>query len=138
MTVAKGGTGRSWPGPARSPDPRKPRNALEHLATGITVVTTVHEGVPYGMTANAFVSLDPPLVPIAADNRTRFHGKVSQSGHYGVSLLSEEQGKSSDHFAGRERQEAVEVVGGGRGRSRRQKRSWGGQEHGPVGPRSGR
>ena len=55
-------------------------------------MTTVHEGVPYGMTANAFVSLDPPLVLIAADNRTRFHGKVSQSAHYQVSLLSEEQG----------------------------------------------
>ena len=83
---------RSWPGPARSPDPRKLRNALEHFATGITVVTTVHEGFPYGMTANAFVSLYPPLVLIAADNRTRFHGKVSQSAHYRVSLLSEEQG----------------------------------------------
>ena len=92
-------------------DPRELRNALGHFATGITVVTTVHEGVTYGMTANAFVSvsLDPPLVLIAADNRTRFHEKVSRSGRYGVSVLSEEQGKFSDHFAGRERQEDAEI-----------------------------
>ncbi len=92
-------------------DPRELRNALGHFATGITVVTTVHEGVTYGMTANAFVSvsLDPPLVLIAADNRTRFHEKVSRSGRYGVSVLSEEQGKFSDHFAGRERQEDAKI-----------------------------
>ncbi len=52
-------------------DPRELRNALGHFATGITVLTTVHEDVTYGMTANAFLSasLDPPLVLVAADNR---------------------------------------------------------------------
>lgn len=92
-------------------DPRELRNALGHFASGITIVTTVHEDVTYGMTVNAFVpvSLDPPLVLVAADNNTRWHEKVSQSGRYGVSVLSEEQGKISDHFAGRERREDIEI-----------------------------
>jgi flavin reductase (DIM6/NTAB) family NADH-FMN oxidoreductase RutF len=92
-------------------NPRDLRNALGHFATGITVVTTVHEDVTYGMTANAFlsVSLDPPLVLVAADNRTQWHQVVSQSRRYGVSVLSEEQGKFSDHFAGRNGQEDLEI-----------------------------
>jgi flavin reductase (DIM6/NTAB) family NADH-FMN oxidoreductase RutF len=92
-------------------DPRELRNALGHFATGITVVTTVHEDVTYGMTANAFlsVSLDPPLVLVAADNRTQWHQKVSHSGRYGVSVLSEEQGRLSDHFAGRNDHEELEI-----------------------------
>lgn len=93
-------------------DPRELRNALGRFASGITVVTTVHEGVTYGMTANSFVSvsLDPPLVLVAADNRSKWHEKVSESGRYGVSVLSEEQGSISDHFAGRrESQKGVEI-----------------------------
>lgn len=92
-------------------DPRELRNALGHFASGITVATTVHEGQTYGMTANAFVSvsLDPPLVLVAADNKTKWHEKVSQSRRYGVSVLSEEQGSLSDHFAGRGSQEDLEI-----------------------------
>jgi flavin reductase (DIM6/NTAB) family NADH-FMN oxidoreductase RutF len=92
-------------------DPRELRNALGHFATGITVVTTVHEDLTYGMTANGFlsVSLGPPLVLVAADNRTQWHRKVSQSRRYGVSILSEEQGMLSDHFAGRNGEEDLEV-----------------------------
>ena len=52
-------------------DPHKFRETLGRFASGITVVTTVHEGEVYGMTANAFVSvsLDPPLVLVSVDNR---------------------------------------------------------------------
>jgi flavin reductase (DIM6/NTAB) family NADH-FMN oxidoreductase RutF len=91
-------------------DPRECRNAFGRFATGITVVTTVHEGEIYGMTANSFcsVSLDPPLVLIAADHGTVWHEKVSQSRRYGVSVLSAEQGDLSNHFAGRP-QEGLEI-----------------------------
>lgn len=92
-------------------NPRELRNALGHFPSGITVVTTVHEGVTYGMTANSFVSvsLEPPLVLVAADNRTKFHEKALESCRYGVSVLSEEQGPLSDHFAGRKLKEDVEI-----------------------------
>lgn len=92
-------------------DPREFRNALGRFATGITVATTVHEGETYGMTANAFssVSMDPPLVSIAADHGTVWHEKVSQSRRYGISVLSAEQGGLSNHFAGRPPQEGLEI-----------------------------
>lgn len=92
-------------------DPRELRNALGHFASGITVVTTVHEGITYGMTVNAFVSvsLNPPLALVAADNNTKFHEKASKSGRYGVSVLSEEQGELSNHFAGIEQREDDEI-----------------------------
>ncbi len=84
-------------------DPREFRNALGRFASGITIVTTAQEGAIHGMTANAFVSvsLDPPLVLVAADQRTTWHEKTLQSGRYGVSILSEKQGDLSNHFAGR-------------------------------------
>jgi flavin reductase (DIM6/NTAB) family NADH-FMN oxidoreductase RutF len=55
------------------------------------------------MTANAFcsVSIVPPLVSIAADNESTWHKKVTNSGWYGVSVLSVEQGDLSNQFAGK-------------------------------------
>lgn len=84
-------------------DPRELRNALGRFATGITVITTEHQGEVHGMTANAFVSvsLEPPLVLVSIDNRALMRKKIAGSGRYGISVLSEEQGDISDRFAGR-------------------------------------
>jgi flavin reductase (DIM6/NTAB) family NADH-FMN oxidoreductase RutF len=91
-------------------DPRRFRETLGRFASGITVVTTVHEGEVYGMTANAFVSvsLDPPLVLISVDNRANMHEILPKSKRYGVSILAEEQQALSQHFAGQP-QEGLEV-----------------------------
>lgn len=91
-------------------DFREFRDALGRFTTGITVVTTVEGGEVYGMTANAFcsVSMDPPLVSIAADNESVWHQKVMSSGWYGVSVLAADQGDLSNHFAGKP-QEDLEV-----------------------------
>lgn len=91
-------------------DPRELRGVLGRFATGITVATTVHGGEVYGMTANSFcsVSLDPPLVSIAADHGAVWHRKVTESGRYGITVLSAGQGGLSNHFAGH-RQEGEEV-----------------------------
>ena len=45
-------------------DPRTFRNVLGQFCTGITVITTVHEGAPVGFACQSFaaLSLDPPLV----------------------------------------------------------------------------
>jgi len=84
-------------------DPREFRRALGRFASGVTVITTEHEGQAHGMTANAFVSvsLDPPLVLVSVDNRARLHGILPRSGRYGVSVLSAGQEDLSRHFAGR-------------------------------------
>ena len=51
------------------------RKAMGCFATGVTIITVDLEGVMHGMTANAFasVSLDPPLVLVCVDHKTRTH-----------------------------------------------------------------
>ena len=77
------------------------RRAMGRFASGITVVTTRHNGHTHGMTANGFmsVSLEPPLVVVSLANTCRLHALLPESGRYGVSVLSESQEPLSRHFA---------------------------------------
>jgi len=95
-----------------SPQSRELRRAFGRFASGVTVVTTQHEGATRGMTANAFVSvsLDPPLVLISVDHRSHMHQVLPLSKRYGVSVLAAEQEAISDHFAGRPVQPKIEFV----------------------------
>ncbi len=79
------------------------RRTLGRFATGVTVVTTIHDGEIHGMTANSFtsVSLSPPLVLVSVDNRARMQGVLAKSARYGVSVLRADQRDVSAHFAGR-------------------------------------
>ncbi|MGJ9414241.1 flavin reductase family protein [Aeromicrobium sp. CF4.19] len=81
------------------------RLALGRFASGVTVVTTVQYGVDHAMTASAFtsVSLDPPLVLVCSHRTSRFHEAVLDTGHWGVSILSESGRKASAWFANRGR-----------------------------------
>lgn len=78
------------------------RRVMGHFVTGITVVTTLDEGGPQGITVNALtsVSLEPPLVMVALDRRRFITPAVRQSGRYAVNVLSEDQQALSDCFAG--------------------------------------
>jgi flavin reductase (DIM6/NTAB) family NADH-FMN oxidoreductase RutF len=88
---------------APSADEKRFREALGHFATGVTVVTTEHDGVVHGMTANGFmsVSLDPVLVLVSIARTARMHDLLEGSGSYGVSVLAQAQQGLSNHFAGR-------------------------------------
>ena len=79
------------------------RKAMGKFATGVTVLTTIHEGDIHGMTANAFmsVSLDPKLVVISVGKYARFLDKVTQSKRFAVNILAEDQQQVSQHFAGK-------------------------------------
>jgi flavin reductase (DIM6/NTAB) family NADH-FMN oxidoreductase RutF len=78
------------------------RRTLGMFATGVTVVTALKGEQVHGMTANAFmsVSLEPPLVLISVDRRTKMCGLLHEGMHYGVSVLCESQAALSDRFAG--------------------------------------
>jgi flavin reductase (DIM6/NTAB) family NADH-FMN oxidoreductase RutF len=69
------------------------RRTLGRFATGVTVVTTIHDGETHGMTANSFtsVSLSPPLVLVSVDNRARMQGVLAKSARYGISVLRADQ-----------------------------------------------
>ncbi len=79
------------------------RRTLGMFATGVTVITALKGEEVHGMTANAFmsVSLEPPLVLISVDRRTKMCGLLHEGMHYGVSVLCETQAALSDRFAGR-------------------------------------
>jgi flavin reductase (DIM6/NTAB) family NADH-FMN oxidoreductase RutF len=90
------------------------RRTLGLFATGVTVVTTVVEGVPHGMTVNAFasVSLDPLLVLVSIEARAGLHGLLPRSGGYAVTILSAEQEAEARWFATRERPGGVDQFEG--------------------------
>jgi flavin reductase (DIM6/NTAB) family NADH-FMN oxidoreductase RutF len=79
------------------------RRTLGMFATGVTVITTRERDQVHGMTANAFmsVSLEPPLVLISVDRRTRMCALLHEGRNFGVSVLCETQAALSDRFAGR-------------------------------------
>jgi flavin reductase (DIM6/NTAB) family NADH-FMN oxidoreductase RutF len=90
--------------PELGDDPRIAlRRTLGMFATGVTVITTRERDQVHGMTANAFmsVSLEPPLVLISVDRRTRMCALLHEGRTYGVSVLCDSQSGLSDRFAGR-------------------------------------
>src|SRR5580693_231010 len=79
------------------------KRTLAQWPSGVTVITTRHDGMPYGMTASSFcsLSLDPPLVLVAVDHGARLHRILPLSRRFGVSVLAADQAPLSIHFAGR-------------------------------------
>lgn len=77
------------------------RNVIGSFGTGVTIVTTTHDGEPVGMTANAVasVSLDPILLLFCADKRSRTHEAIEQSGIFAVNLLTDQMQEASNLFA---------------------------------------
>jgi len=84
-------------------DPEKLRAAMRAWSAGVTVVAAVHEGNKHGMTVNSFtsISLDPALITISLQQSTRTHELVSKSRAFGLTILSAQQSKISDLFAGK-------------------------------------
>lgn len=88
-------------------DPKELRQCLGHFATGVTVITCHGEdGVPHGATVNAFtaVSLDPPLVLVSLDRRSRVC-ELIESRPFTVNVLESGQKELALHFAGRPNQD---------------------------------
>ncbi|MFS0690187.1 flavin reductase family protein [Sporosarcina sp. 179-K 8C2 HS] len=83
-------------------DIRELRNCFGRFATGVTVVTCKHAQGKHGMTANSFtsVSLDPPLVLVSVDRRTKALPYLKNN-HFTVNILRESQQGTAMHFAGR-------------------------------------
>lgn len=90
------------------------RDALSRFPTGVTVVSTSHEGTVHVMTASSFtsVSLEPLLVLVCVARSTRFHPAVLAAGVWGVSLLAAHQRRLSLRFAahGRDLDTALDRV----------------------------
>ena len=79
------------------------RNLIGRFATGVTVVTTEHQGKIHGMTANAVtsVSLEPILLLVCVDHGTQCHQQMIASDRFGLSILKAGQEELSNLFAAR-------------------------------------
>lgn len=98
-------TSPTAPGPDRSDRTALFRRTAGRFPTGVTVVTTHADDGPYGMTANAFLtlSLDPLLIAIGIGDRSRAHGHIRRSGRFAVTVLSDRQKATARRFADPER-----------------------------------
>ncbi len=79
------------------------REAMAHVSAPVTIVTTMVDGVPYGSTVSAFSSLsvNPPMVLLALDNRGALVNHIRSSMRIGVNVLSSAQADLAVRFATR-------------------------------------
>ncbi len=79
------------------------RQVMRRWCTGVTVLTTAEGGRRHGITVNSFtsLSLEPTLVLVCIDSKTRAHEAIPAAGHFAVNLLAAGQEDISQRFAGR-------------------------------------
>lgn len=77
------------------------RDTVGRYASGVTVITGLHEGVAAGFTCQSFhsVSLEPPLVLISVMTTSTTYPRIRTSGCFAVNVLAEGQEGMSDRFA---------------------------------------
>jgi flavin reductase (DIM6/NTAB) family NADH-FMN oxidoreductase RutF len=100
-------------------DPVEFRHVMGHFATGVTVLTTVHEGKRHGMTANSVtsVSLDPLLILVCLLRQARTCLAIQQAERFAVNILGEHQEELSKRFAraGQDHFDGLDVMTGPHG-----------------------
>lgn len=78
------------------------RRCLGHFATGVAVVTYHGKDQQRGLTVNSFtsVSLDPPLILVCLDKRSRAIAHLTGA-PFGVNVLTVDQRDLAWHFSGK-------------------------------------
>ncbi len=74
------------------PDSPSLRTVLGHFATGVAIVTAVHDGEPVGMACNSFtsLSLEPPLVLFCAAKSSTTWPRIQAAGKWAANILAED------------------------------------------------
>jgi flavin reductase (DIM6/NTAB) family NADH-FMN oxidoreductase RutF len=77
------------------------RNVIGHFATGVTVITAMQDGHPFGTTASAVtsLSLDPPMMLVCLDRESQTGRAVADVGRFAVNILGEGQADLARRFA---------------------------------------
>lgn len=77
------------------------REAMAHVSAPVSIVTTMVDGIPHGSTVSAFASLSvhPPMVLLALDNRGSLIGRIRASGRLGLNVLADDQAELARRFA---------------------------------------
>lgn len=76
------------------------REVMRTFPQGVVVVTAMGKEGPRGITVSSFISLSltPPRVLISIATESKAHDAIDR-GRFSVSVLAEDQGALSDHFA---------------------------------------
>src|SRR4051812_19911876 len=95
------------------------RDVISHFASGVTVITALNEGRPYGTTASAVtsLSLEPPMLLICMNKQSETGRAVASSKRFGVNILGANQVDLAERFAkkGGDKFTGVPVTAGKRG-----------------------
>jgi flavin reductase (DIM6/NTAB) family NADH-FMN oxidoreductase RutF len=93
-------------------DPAAFKTAMRRHPTGVTVVTSLRDGEPRGMTLSAFasVSADPPLVLICVNREARSYLYIAGSKIFCVNLLAAGQRELAERFSGRVKDQQFEGI----------------------------
>ncbi len=85
---------------------------MRRFPTGVTVVTSIKDGEPRGVTVNAFasVSAEPPMVLICINREARSYLYISTSRIFCVNLLAGDQRALAERFSGKLRERQFEDV----------------------------
>jgi len=77
------------------------RDAISHLATGVSVITTSSEGIPSGMTASAVcsLSLEPLLLLVCIEKRLSTHDAIRRRRRFAVNILPQGAERLALRFA---------------------------------------
>ena len=88
------------------------REAMRRFATGVAIVTTSLDGRIHGFTVNSFasVSADPPTVLICVNRSATAHPLIAASQRFCANILSLEQRRLAERFAGGEPRSRFEGV----------------------------
>ena len=89
------------------------KRAMRHFPTGVTVVTSLKDGEPRGITVSSFasVSADPPTILICINRAARSYLYISTSRIFCVNVLSGEQRHVAERFAGKVSERQFEEIG---------------------------
>ena len=88
------------------------KHAMRHVPTGVTVVTSVKDGEPRGITINAFtsVSADPPMLLICVNRDARSYLYISTSRKFCLNVLAGDQIDLAERFAGKIREHQFDDI----------------------------
>src|SRR5215208_493406 len=86
---------------ARSLTPEEFREVISHFASGVTVITALQDGRPFGTTASAVtsLSLEPPMLLICMNKQSETGRAVALSKRFGVNILGANQVDLAERFA---------------------------------------
>ncbi len=83
-------------------DPQVFRETMAHWASGVTIVTTLVDGQPTGITASSFASLSlhPPQILVCINQKLHTHQAIEISQTFAVNILGIEHQEWGMRFAG--------------------------------------